>query len=65
VARLAALIEAAAMARRPFLLGCPGGRSPKPIYLALAHQIAERDLSLSEIKSERFGDAVRRGEVLR
>ena len=48
-ARLAALIEAAAMAGRPFLLGCPGGRSPKPIYQALARQIAERDLSLAHV----------------
>ena len=37
------------MAGRPFLLGCPGGRSPKPIYQALARQIAERDLSLAHV----------------
>src|SRR5262249_33727805 len=37
------------MAGRPFLLGCPGGRSPKPIYQALARQVSERDLSLAHV----------------
>ncbi len=37
---------AAAKGRR-FLLGCPGGRSPQPVYAALARLVAERRLDLS------------------
>ena len=37
---------AAAIGRR-FLLGCPGGRSPQPVYAALARLVAERRLDLS------------------
>lgn len=33
-------IRAAAQARRPYLLGCPGGRTPKPIYDALGEACA-------------------------
>ncbi|NEY91823.1 6-phosphogluconolactonase [Tabrizicola oligotrophica] len=37
---------AAAKGQR-FLLGCPGGRSPQPVYAALAGLVAERGLDLS------------------
>ena len=40
------LAEAAA-AGRPFLLGCPSGRSPQSTYAALAREVAARDLDLS------------------
>ena len=32
-----------------FLLGCPGGRSPQPVYAALARLVAERELDLSRL----------------
>ena len=34
---------------RPFVLGCPGGRSPKPVYNALATFAAERQRDLSNL----------------
>ena len=49
---LAALIAdelAAAGPRRLFLLGCPGGRSPRSTYRALAHEVAARHLDLTEL----------------
>jgi glucosamine-6-phosphate deaminase len=33
----------------PFLLGCPGGRSPRPVYAAFARLAAARDLDLSRL----------------
>jgi glucosamine-6-phosphate deaminase len=46
---LASLIadELAAAPGRPFLLGCPSGRSPRSTYLALADEVADRRLDLS------------------
>jgi glucosamine-6-phosphate deaminase len=49
---LAALIAdelAAAGPGRPFLLGCPSGRSPQSTYLSLAREVAARDLDLSAL----------------
>lgn len=42
---------AARMAARsgPFLLGCPGGRSPRPVYAALARLARARALDLSHL----------------
>jgi glucosamine-6-phosphate deaminase len=39
------------LAARPgrFLLGCPGGRSPRPVYAAFARLSVERDLDLSRL----------------
>lgn len=34
---------------RPFLLGCPGGRSPSTTYAALAVEVARRRLDLSNV----------------
>lgn len=34
---------------RPFLLGCPGGRSPEPAYTQLAREAARRRLDLSRL----------------
>lgn len=34
---------------RPYLLGCPGGRSPKPVYAALADRANEVELDLSNV----------------
>lgn len=33
----------------PFLLGCPGGRSPRPVYAALAALAVARGLDLSRL----------------
>ncbi len=39
----------AASSGRPFLLGCPGGRSPSSTYAALANLAQERELDLSRV----------------
>jgi len=49
---LAALIAdriAETPAGRPFLLGCPSGRSPWTTYVALAHEVAARHLDLTSL----------------
>jgi glucosamine-6-phosphate deaminase len=40
------LVEAAG-AGRPFLLGCPSGRSPQSTYVALAREVATRGIDLT------------------
>jgi glucosamine-6-phosphate deaminase len=47
--RLVTLIADAGRDRRPFLLGCPSGRSPRPVYQALARMIAAQQLSLAHV----------------
>ncbi|WP_137120473.1 6-phosphogluconolactonase [Segeticoccus rhizosphaerae] len=42
-------ITAAMAERRPYVLGCPGGRSPRPVYAALATQVRLRKLDLSRV----------------
>jgi glucosamine-6-phosphate deaminase len=42
------IIEARA-ARRPFLLGCPSGRSPRTTYQSLAELVRVEDLDLSHV----------------
>jgi glucosamine-6-phosphate deaminase len=42
-------IVAADVAGVRYILGCPGGRSPKPVYDALAALVAERELSLRHV----------------
>ncbi len=60
-------IEEARAHGRRYLLGCPGGRSPRTTYAALAHLVAERSLDLSHLVIvmmddyvERDGDSFRR-----
>jgi len=48
-ARLMASIAASAEAGCPFLLGCPGGRTPRPVYRAMARRIAQGRLSLAHV----------------
>ena len=36
-------------AAKPFLLGCPTGRTPTPVYQALARLVAERSIDLSRV----------------
>lgn len=42
-------IAAAAERGTRYVLGCPGGRSPKPVYAALAGEIARRGLDLGHV----------------
>lgn len=42
-------IDAARAANRPYLLGCPGGRTPKPIYEALGERCALTGLDCSHV----------------
>jgi len=48
-AEIADGIAAASGAGRRYLLGCPGGRSPRPVYLALAAEVSRRELDLSGV----------------
>jgi glucosamine-6-phosphate deaminase len=34
---------------RPYLLGCPGGRSPRPVYHSLAQVLAQQPLDCSQL----------------
>jgi len=42
-------ISAASANGRRYLLGCPGGRSPRPVYRALAAEVARRRLEISGV----------------
>ncbi len=60
-------IQASSAQGRRYLLGCPGGRSPRTTYAALARLVAERSLDLSHLVIvmmddylEREGDSFRR-----
>jgi len=48
-ARIAAGIHAANGAGRSYVLGCPGGRSPMPVYEALAAQLAADPIDCSRV----------------
>lgn len=48
-AQLLVGIADAAENGRPFLLGCPAGRSPGPVYSAVARRLAARPQSLSHV----------------
>lgn len=48
-AEIADGIEAAEAAGRRYVLGCPGGRSPRPVYTALAAEIARRAFDLDHV----------------
>ncbi|MBL8584521.1 MAG: 6-phosphogluconolactonase [Rhizobiaceae bacterium] len=47
--RIVAELEAANAAGRAYLLGCPGGRSPMPVYEALAEQLSARAVDCSRL----------------
>lgn len=48
-AELIALIDDAGRRRRRFLLGCPGGRSPQPVYRALARHARDANPNWSHL----------------
>ena len=47
--RLLSRIERARIASRRFLLGSPTGRSPKPLFAAMAHRLAQTPQDLSHL----------------
>jgi glucosamine-6-phosphate deaminase len=47
--RLLERIEHARIAGKSFLLGCPTGRTPRPIYRAMARQLAESKQDISHV----------------
>ena len=47
--RIVTGINAANQAGRPFLLGCPGGRSAMPVYKALAKKLADDKVDCSSV----------------
>jgi glucosamine-6-phosphate deaminase len=63
---LAALIAErlvqAAEAGRPFLLGCPSGRSPQSTYVALAREVATRNIDLAGLVIVMMDEYVERDE---
>lgn len=58
-ADLLARIREAGAANRRFLLGCPGGRSPMPVYEAMGRQLAEHPADLSHLVIVMMDDYVR------
>lgn len=56
--RIATGIEEAATARRDYVLGCPGGRSPRSTYAALATIVRSRGLDLSRVVIAMMDDYV-------
>ena len=56
-------ITEAATARRPYLLGCPGGRTPAPIYNALARQCARDNIDCSHVVIVMMDDYIERDVV--
>ena len=48
-AQLLARIERARLTGSPFLLGCPTGRTPRPIFGAMGRQLAQRPQDLSHV----------------
>jgi glucosamine-6-phosphate deaminase len=62
-ALIAELLAQAADARRPFLLGCPSGRSPQSTYVALAREVATRHVDLSGLVIVMMDEYVERDET--
>lgn len=48
-ARILAELRTANAAGRPYVLGCPGGRSPMPVYVALERQLAAAPVDCSNL----------------
>jgi glucosamine-6-phosphate deaminase len=42
-------IRQSSLAQRPYLLGCPGGRTPKPIFDALGERVAKLGIDCSDV----------------
>ncbi|MFC4014242.1 6-phosphogluconolactonase [Nonomuraea purpurea] len=61
-AEIATEIEDAARDGRPYVLGCPGGRSARSTYSALANEVASRRLDLAHVVIVMMDEYVVRGE---
>jgi glucosamine-6-phosphate deaminase len=61
-ALIAEQLAEAADAGRPFLLGCPSGRSPQSTYVALAREVATRNLDLTGLVIVMMDEYVERDE---
>jgi glucosamine-6-phosphate deaminase len=65
---VAGMLGAAAQGR-PYVLGCPSGRSPGPVYRALAREVASRQIDLGALTIVMMDDYVEQdpasGEVTR
>jgi len=59
---IAGRLAEAADAGRPFLLGCPSGRSPQSTYVALAREVATRNLDLTGLVIVMMDEYVERDE---
>ena len=59
---IAERLAEAAEAGRPFLLGCPSGRSPQSTYTALAREVAARNADLSGLVIVMMDEYVERDE---
>jgi glucosamine-6-phosphate deaminase len=47
--RVLSRIEQARVTKSPFLLGCPTGRTPRPVFAAMARHAAEKQQDLSHV----------------
>lgn len=54
-------MAAAADEHRTYVLGCPGGRSPKPVYAALAGEVRQRRIDLGHVVIAMMDEYVVRG----
>jgi len=61
-ALIARQLAEAADATRPFLLGCPSGRSPQSTYVALAREVATRGVDLTGLVIVMMDEYVERDE---
>jgi glucosamine-6-phosphate deaminase len=59
---IAERLAEAADAGRPFLLGCPSGRSPQSTYVALAREVATRNVDLTGLVIVMMDEYVERDE---
>jgi len=62
-ALIAERLAEAAGAGRPFLLGCPSGRSPQSTYVALAREVAARHIDLTGLVIVMMDEYVERDEA--
>jgi glucosamine-6-phosphate deaminase len=57
---IAAGVQSATEQGRPYLLGCPSGRSPSPVFAALAREVASRHLDLRALTIVMMDDYLQR-----
>jgi glucosamine-6-phosphate deaminase len=60
--RILGKIERARIAGKRFLLGCPTGRTPRPVYHAMARRLAEKPQNISHLVLVMMDEYLVRGE---